>query len=65
MSSFDGSEVAGQFLHLGLELGLNLGQSSTLSFGAFELVILLAELVFQFGNSLLGGLQLEGVSSSS
>src|SRR3954469_15816433 len=33
MSSFDGSEVAGQFLHLGLELNFNLGKPDILSLG--------------------------------
>src|SRR4051812_9094393 len=44
MSSIGGSKVTGQFLHLGLELDLNLGKPSVLSFGAVKLGILLSEL---------------------
>ena len=72
MSSFNSGKIAGQFLHLGLELGLNLGQSGILSFaslklGVFlsELFIFFSELALQLGNLFLGGLQLGGVSSSS
>ena len=65
MSSFNSSKIAGQFLDLGLELGLNFGQSGALFLSALELVVRFAELSLQLGSSLLGSIQLGGVSSSS
>ena len=65
MSSLDNNKVAGQFLDLDLEVSRNLVQSGTFLFSALELVVLLTELVFQFGSFLLGSIQLGGMSSSS
>ena len=65
MSSFDSSKIAGQFLDLGLELGLNFGQSGALCLSTLELSVLFAELSLHLISSLLGSIQLGGVSSSS